>query len=271
MATRLTRNLRLRITDNLTADSISNLEKLDTLGSVYIIDNTGTVRIRSSSDIKLEPQSSDVGGSGTGGSITLGSSVQPLTALNIHADEVSLGPLAVDGAISILDTATGGTKYLDIKYKSDVSGSVDTVADRVLAIDMQGGSRELVLGGNLTISSGTVQLGSVDGASWVIPSNTGSTNKFLQNDGSGNLSWETASGSGTYLSGSATWSTGDGTTKTVTHGLGTRQLAVQVLDIDSNYDTIEVQVTRPTNNTIQLVASSAPSGAGWLIIYNQID
>ena len=68
--------------------------------------------------------------------------------------------------------------------------------------------------------------------------------------------------------GNAPWTTG--TNLTVTHGWGTRKVMVQVLDLDNNYANIELDsVTRPTDNTVALVASQAPPSS-WLVLLREV-
>lgn len=269
MATRLTRNLRLRLTDSLTADSIYNLEKLDTLGSVYVVDTTDTLRVRSKSGVAIEPNSSDIGGTGAGGSIRLGSASQPLTSLDVYASLVNIPNLVLSTGISLADQATGGTTSLALRYKSDLSGIVDTV-NRILRLDLGGADRSLILGGDLSLSGGNLGITVSGNTDWTLPSNTGSAGKFLKNDGTGTLTWEDpSSGSGVYNSGSSIWTNSDGATKTISHGFGSRKILAQVFEIDNNYETVEVRVSRPDNNNIVLTSSSAPGGSGWLVVYNE--
>lgn len=153
MAFTLSRNLRLRLDSNLTANSRYNLERIDSLGAAVVVDSTDNVNIRSRGDITIEPESPDIGGSGVGGTVTVGTSSHSLSSFVVYADSFSLG-----SPISLLDVASGGDKYLLLQYKSDVTGSVDTTANRTLSIDMEGASRNLVLGGNLQFLGGNLTL-----------------------------------------------------------------------------------------------------------------
>jgi len=64
----------------------------------------------------------------------------------------------------------------------------------------------------------------------------------------------------------ATWTTGDGTSKTVTHSLGSKDVVVQVYD-QTNDQTIEVDtVIRTDTNTVTLTSSEAPGGASWRVL-----
>lgn len=153
MATSLTRNLKLRINSNLTADAKYNLERLDLLGSTFLVDSTDQLNIRSISDILIEPQSADLGASGTGGTVSIGSASHELDNISLYTAEFTLST-----TLGLADQASGGNKDLKIQYKSDLNGSVDTTVDRTLSIDLDGADRSLVLGGALSLLGGDLTL-----------------------------------------------------------------------------------------------------------------
>lgn len=153
MATTLTRNLKLRIDSNLTANSKYNLEKIDTLGATFLVDTQNNLLLRSITNVVIEPNSADLGGSGVGGSVSIGTSSHSISALNIYASALNISTV-----LGLADQAAGGTKRLNLKYKSDINGSVDTVADRNLSVDVDGSDRQLVLGGSLSIVGGDLVL-----------------------------------------------------------------------------------------------------------------
>jgi hypothetical protein len=162
----LTRNLKLRLNSNLTADAAYNLQRLDTLAGVYLVDNQEAVNVRSKESITLRAADASVGGSGTGGTVNVSIEDQPLDAFNVYADALNLsGQLALD------DQSSGATRALRLKYQSDLSGSVDTTADRTLSLDLQGADRSLILGGNLTTATGPLTLTAADasGSSVTVP------------------------------------------------------------------------------------------------------
>lgn len=147
----LSRNLKLRLDSNLTANASYNLSRIDALAAVYLLDNTESVNIRSKESITLRPADSSVGGEGTGGTVNISVADQPLDAFNVYADELNLsGQLALD------DQSAAGTRRLKLKYASALSGSVDTSADRTLSLDLQGADRSLILGGSLTVAGGSL-------------------------------------------------------------------------------------------------------------------
>jgi hypothetical protein len=64
----------------------------------------------------------------------------------------------------------------------------------------------------------------------------------------------------------ADWATGDGTTKAITHNLGTKDVIIQVYD-KSDDQTIQVDTeTRTDTNTVTLTSSAAPGASGWRVI-----
>lgn len=68
----------------------------------------------------------------------------------------------------------------------------------------------------------------------------------------------------------ANWVTGDGTTKTVTHNLGTLDIAVQLYD-KTDGSTIEIDsVVRTDTNTLTLTSSEAPGAAGWRVLIQSV-
>lgn len=164
MATTLTRNLKLRLNSNLTADAKYNLERLDLLGGTFLTDTTDTLKIRSRTNILIEPESGDLGGAGSGGTVSIGSPGMDIDELQINAVTISFS-----GSLSLKDQAVGGTKYLELKYKTDIDGSVDTLANRVLFMDLDGADRNLVLGGDLQVLGGSLALSVPSNSSLTLP------------------------------------------------------------------------------------------------------
>lgn len=328
MAVTLTRNLKLRLDSSLTASARYNLERLDLLGSTFLVDTTDALRIRSTEDIVIEPQSADIGGSGTGGSVSIGSADHSVDSISMHASSITMS-----SSPGFLDQSSGGTKHLYMQYKSDLSGSVDTAADRTLSIDLDGSNRSLVLGGDLSLTGGSLTLVLSGDLNWALPSGNGSNGQVLGTDGAGNLDWVSVSGTGTvtsvglslpslfsvsgspvttsgtltaslatqsanrvlagptsggaaaptfralvasdisniagYRSDSVTWNNADGNSLTITHGWGTFNVEVEVLDNSNSYATIDVgDINRINVNQITLTASSAPSSS-WTVLLKE--
>jgi len=296
VAVTLTTNLKLRIGSDLTADSRYNLQRLDSLGSIYQINTNQVANVRSQTDIILQPNDPDIGGSGTGGTVRLGTADQVLSELQVFASTVS-----ISAALGLSDQATGGSQSLNLQYKSDINGAVDTSADRALRIDTDGADRDLVLGGDLSILSGSLALTLAADITWTLPNGNGTDGQVLTTDGSGTLTWTNSTAgalaslsdtnisspvSGEVLtydgadwinqaaaggsSSSDTWANADGTTKTVTHGFSSRNVMVQVIDANNSYTNIEVDsITRPTDSSVVLTSSSAPT-ANWIVLLTKI-
>lgn len=164
MTTSLTRNLRLRINSNLTADAKYNLERLDLLGSTFLTDTLNQLNVRSQTDINIQPNSPDLGGSGSGGTLNVSIADQPLTAINLYTSVLNLS-----SGIGTKDQASTGTKYLRIGYKSDIGGAVDTTADRSLLFDMDGADRTVRLAGNMSLLGGSLVLNVTADSNLILP------------------------------------------------------------------------------------------------------
>ena len=136
--TTLTTNLKLRISSDLTSDSKYNLQRIDTLGAQLNTDSGSSAIIRSQSNIFVFPNDTDVGGTGVGGTVQVGTVDQPADLFNVYASVVRFS-----GGLSFKDQGALGTQDLVLKYKSDISGATDTVAGRSLSFDVEGANREI--------------------------------------------------------------------------------------------------------------------------------
>ena len=72
----ITPNLRLRLSENLTADARYNLERIDLVGSIVQLDDSQSAAVASLSSINLLPNAPSKGGSGSGGTVYVGSASQ---------------------------------------------------------------------------------------------------------------------------------------------------------------------------------------------------
>lgn len=250
MATSYTRNLRLRLTDNLDSNSKYNLERLDLIGSTMQVDTTNTTYIRSRASLIIEPNAEQLGGTGSGGDVSFGTASNPLASLSIHAAALSFSTPP-----GLLDTAIGGTRNLRIRYKSTLSGAVDTAADRNLDIDMQGGDRELVLGGNIRTAGGNLVL-----------TLTGNTNLTLPTSGTLATLDDIVAGIGDVSGYATSWVTADGLTKSVTHNLQSGDVDVTLIDLEDDTVIMAGIIEVIDNNNIQLTSSELPGLSGWRIV-----
>lgn len=254
MAITLTRNLKLKINSSFDDISKYNLNKIDTLASILQINTNEQAFLRSKTDIILEPNSADIGGSGEGGSVTFGSADHALDSITLHAETITFG----SSGIGLADTAVGGTRNLLLKYKSDISGSVDTAANRTLSVDLNGSDRNLVLGGNFSLTGAnfSINLSSLTGGQ--VLAYNGDTDTWTNQDPTEPTTSELV----------ATWVPADGATRTITHGFDSYNIEVQI--INENYTTIEVDsIVRINTNQLTLTASNIPTGT-WTVLIKKV-
>lgn len=229
MATSRTRNLKLIIESTTTDTAKYNLERIDSLAEVFYRDGAGNLNIRAEAAINLLPNNINAGGSGSGGVINVGTAEQPIGTLAFWANTVDFGTTSPS-----METLRikGATYYTDIKAAT-------------------GGQTS-----NLTFK---------------LPANYGTSGQVLSTDGNGVLSWTDLGGGGgpTLGSMSATWAPGDGATKVIIHNFGTRKVVVTVLDTLDSYRDIEVDISRPTDNTVQLESAEVPTG-NWLVLLSEV-
>jgi len=91
VATTYTTNLRLRLSDTLSSDAVYNLQRIDALGGTFLVDSESELDIRSIGDIHIEPESADIGGSGSGGTVRIGTSaVHRIDDLRVYALDVTI-------------------------------------------------------------------------------------------------------------------------------------------------------------------------------------
>ncbi len=289
----LSRNLKLKISSDLTADAKYNLERIDSLAASLLPSANAATIFRAIGDIQFQPNSPDIGGSGSGGQVNFGSPDQPLSTLAFHSDSVSFS-----SSLGLGDVATGGNKKLYLKYKSDISGSVDTTADRNLYLDLQGADRQMTLGANFQmLGPHSLSLSTSSPLSLTLPNGYGTIGQVLMTDGTGGLSWTDVVGSGTTLPSltdvtitspaageylmwdtvtnqwinkkpyySVNWIPGDGVSKFISHNLNTYKVIVQVYD--ENYKLIDVaDIDATSPNDVTLESSQAPSGTWSVHIY----
>lgn len=230
MALSLSTYLKLRIDSNLTDDAKFNLYKIDNLASVYQIDSTNLVKLRSRTNILLQPEDPSIGGSGEGGTISIGSIDQPADAINLNSPIVN-----ITGQINSTNLSTDNISLNNNNYTLSL------------------------LAGSLT-----------ENFSLTFPVNYGTVNQVLTSNGAGQLIWTTVSGLSVGQESTVTWLNADGLTKTITHNFNSRNIMVQIIDPNDNYRNVEVDsIQRPTLSTIIVESSIAPP-TSWLVLLKQI-
>lgn len=191
MTTTLTPQLGLRVSSTLTADSRYNLFRIDELASRFALMDDSSTQVRSQTSITIEPNSVAVGGSGTGGTVQIGTPSHVLDALDVY------GTASFSRPTRHLDQGTNGLGHLRLRYDSTLFGTqpVDVV-DRTLTVYMAGADRVLALGGNVSIASSLTLTGSSltlnmpVATTWTLPSSNGLNGYLLTTNGAGVLSWQ---------------------------------------------------------------------------------
>lgn len=181
------------------------------------------------------------------------------------------------GANSLTLTTTGATNVtLPTTGTLATLAGTETLSNKTLASPDVTTQIRLLNQGQLQLREATgggtdqinIQAPAALAASYTLtlPVDDGTSGQFLQTDGSGVLSWQTASAP-SFL---ADWVTGDGTSKTVTHNLGSLNIAVTLYD-KTNGETIKVDTEIRTNsNTLDLTSSEAPGAAGWKVVIDKV-
>jgi len=305
----LTPNLKLVLENSLSATARANLLKIDTLGGLMNVDTTATAQIRSARDIVLVPNSPDVGGTGTGGTVQFGRAGQPLAQLAIFSESFESDNL------SLKDTTSGSEAKLQLNFASGNALNTGTYSLELNVTAPVGVT--LSLGGNLETTGGNLSLllsddseltlpttgtlATLDGAeafsnksldaltirgsgsysasldataitesySLQLPETAGLPGQILARTGTYGLEWLTVNVSQNGGELASVWTPALGGTVNLAHSLNSRQLLVQVLDTADNYATIEVTVKRLSDSVIQLNSTTTPPN-DWLVLIKEI-
>lgn len=165
MATPRTRNLRLFLSSGLSAEAKANLEILDRLGDISYVDSTDSVRIRSKTNIYLQPADQSMGGSGNA-DMYIGTEAVPVDNFRVYANDFRMR-----GTLRIYDVNPSGTQHLILRYESGLvpESSANTTADRTLSVDLGSADRDLILNTDLSVyaNNGSVEITGADGGSIV--------------------------------------------------------------------------------------------------------
>jgi len=151
MTTTLTPYLKLRVSPELTPDASYNLYRIDTVGSTIFVTNTGNANLWSQGTINILPNSPDVGGTGTGGTLNVSISDQPLDLVAIYADDVTVSGNLSPAVLLLPDDVTAPTYYSGLKASNSLTG--DTI--------------------------------------WTLPTEDGAADQVITTDGAGQLGWTT--------------------------------------------------------------------------------
>lgn len=181
-------------------------------------------------------------------------------ALAIASGSISVDNLSLDGN-TLASTDTNGNVLLD----PNGTGAVSVVAANLLLSSGTSASELRFLepsgsGTNYSAFKAQAQAGNV---TYTLPAADATVSGYvLSSDAAGALSWVS---NASTSSSKTTWLAADGATKSITHGLGTTDVMVQIFDI-ANGQSIEVDLVNRTDaNTVDLTASEAP-GVSWRVL-----
>lgn len=185
----------------------------------------------------------------TNGDISASSS----TGLTIKSAAVTNSKIAA--GVDAIKIADGSVTNAEFQYLANVTSDIQTQFT---------GKASTALN-NLTVASlaaGSLLVGSSSSAVVNLPVGT---DGYLLKVVAGSPAWTAPAVDGF----AANWANADGATKSITHSLGTRDVIVQIYDVD-DYSTIEIDsVIRTDVNTVDLTASSAPA-VTWRVLIKKI-
>lgn len=176
------------------------------------------------------------------------------------ATQLNVDNLRLDGN-TLSSTDTNGNVVLD----PDGTGIISALAS-VQVVGSLRSDTSLILeetgAGTDTI---TLQAPASIAASYTLtlPIDDGASGEVLSTDGSGVLSWISNAAISSF---SADWVTGDGTTKAVTHSLGSKDVHVEVYDKTDDSTILVDSVIRTSTNVVTLTSSEAPGASGWRVV-----
>lgn len=178
----ITPNLRLRLSENLTADARYNLERIDLVGSIVQLDDSQSAAVASLSSINLLPNAPSKGGSGSGGTVYVGSASQLSNLLVYGTITGTLG----NGLVSNINVATNAA-IAGSKISPTFTGLVES------------GPQGFRIAGNTHATNLLPATSQAAPVSLYLPATVGLAGQVLTTDGSGNLSFSDA-GAGSVTS-----------------------------------------------------------------------
>lgn len=221
----LTRNLRLRLADDLTADARYNLERIDQLGSVFPISSSANQTINSAADIRLNANSTTLGGDGDG--TVFAPNLQLSNALKLES-----------GAYTFTLRASVQTQDLNFTLPPDfgTSGQFLTTSGAGGLTWTDPPTSNFSSLNDTTFTNLTAgQLAQYDGSAWV------------------NVTLPSSRQSGVF-----NWLAVEGATKTITHGWGTTNIQVWIYEPGSSSIVYIESLDYLDSDTIVLSAHSGP-------------
>lgn len=249
---RLTTNLKLKISDDLTADAIFNLERIDLLGSIITVGSDGTANLRSANNILIQPESEAVGGSGVGGTVSIERQVQIEDDLYIKDES---GSYYLELAYSSSDTPIS-TRKLTLDVIEDSSLTLPTTGTLATLLGAETFVNKTLTDPAFTNPNTTLNS--------LLPSQSGQANKYLLTDGT-NTTWSSIIGSGSAAHFEDITGSQPAGSFGINHNLDSKDLLVEVYD-KTDDSTVITEVIRTDNDNLNIVTSIAVPAAGLRVI-----
>jgi len=143
MATTISRYLKLKIDDNLSADAKSNLAKIDELGAIFRTNTEDNVDISAKGNISLQPGDPAIGGTANQSNLSIGQSSNKVNILSIDALETRVRTLLRlrNGAVGLTDTylnVVPTVENTNVTLNVSLADSLSVVANRSIIIGHSG-------------------------------------------------------------------------------------------------------------------------------------
>jgi len=160
-------------------------------------------------------------------------------------------------AIDASKLADGSVSNTEFQYLNGVTSAIQTQLDGKQPLDSDLTALAGLAGTGLLVRTGS---GTAATRTLVAGTNISITNA----DGvSGDI---TINSTASIQSFQADWATGDGTTKAITHNLGTKDVQVEIYDKTDDQTIWVDTVIRTSTNVVTLTSSEAPGAAGWRVV-----
>ncbi len=234
------------------SNTFSNISLTASVTGTLPIANGGTNSASSLSNNRVMKSS--------GGAIVEAAAITANRALASDANGIPVHTAVTDTELGYVSGVTSAIQT-QLNAKANLSGATftgDIIMDNAHAVKF----REATGGGTNFVSFAAPAALAGDTPYTLPTAYPGSSGYHLASDTSGVLSWAAAS---SVTSFKADWLLVDGTSKTITHSLGSTDVIVQVFD-SATGATIEVDsAIRTDSNTLDLSASEAP-GVSWRVL-----
>lgn len=198
--------------------------------------------------------------------LTSADSTQTLTNKTIDAASNTISNIAntnisASAAIDASKIADGTVSSTEFQFINSVTSNVQTQLNNLQPLDT-----DLTALAGLTTTGLIVRTGSGTATTRTLVAGTG-ISLTNANGVAGDI---TINASATTSSFAADWITANGTTKTVTHSLGSTDVIAQVYDNTDGATIYVDSVVRTDGNTLTLTSSEAPPAAGWRVLILKI-